>query len=1504
MDRQLKVTIKTEIKRGFADLSRQMGDLARAMKSIEQLQSSINRLADQFDRSNKIREAAKNTKALADNTKQYAGALKQVGQNPYDKLLKQVQELNAAQKAGAISVQQRAQAEIRALDQYIKKTNDLSIAQKKLRDSNGKFMSISPEARGYVNGRRPIYSEPAGPYNPYRYSSAIGPNRPPPGVNSNLYNYSIGPYQRSRRIRYSSPIGPQPFNPVNESLYGRPAGPSTATFEKFQSEQQRFSSLIERAYAENETRSNSWSRLLNKAYAENEQLDAKFSRLIQKAYTENESRDIKFSRLINGAYEENDRRNSRPPGGGSGGRGGGYGGGFGGRASGAEHESNAIAKLTESYNRFGRVLFQLQYSTLTLFSLSGIGLIMKTVDATTSLKNQLAFSAQNADQLKTNIDQVYKIANQTFAPTSAVAGVFSTIDKYRDTAHLSSDQVATITKGISGAFAASPGTAEEHAQAQYQFIQSIRSNRFGGDELRAVLEEAPGVGDILAREVGRLRGKKGPIDLRDSKHPVTRDEILKVFGDPRVVKEIYDTLAQRTRTFGDVLTLAKNRFDQYISKMETSNGLFGSLNNMLARFLQNDSAFDKFTKALEAATIAAATYATLSAGRAGVGFAKSVVGNIAGRLPFARNGFFGGMTNAEVSAMYAAANRENLSRNIVGFGGAAGRFVGGVGRGIAGAASGLRRNVIGATAAFAVDAGSALGSMGGAAAKGVADILTKASVALLDLGKAAFSVGGIISGVIVVVSLLAARFNFLLGKFGDGITIFDILGGLWSKMTVFLGNVASTLDKITGGVGSNFLGFIDKMLKKLIGAVKNDDDIRSKEMHRAYGLDFKTLASNTNFHAGGKLMINGKLQDVYTKTDANGDLVKGVLDKGKNVNGQVIGRVDAPKLFVYDAKSGRLVDTKQLAKPVDYLPTAQGHQYGTSEKAPGKPTRWDRFLLNLQNQAVEDSQLENAPEQMREIVKKNMDTWRQAANALGVKVRDLMNANTGALGEAHDKVAAALQVIDRYDIATATKKFFKTIDDKLANYQGAATEAGMRSNDAAIYKRKQDIMLSFLDGSPLLKSVTDEQKQSLKDEIIAGGSERVLLGGTDGSAPKTRLDRLKAMLPQASRDKLDDTLADAQDSFYREQHNATQNNLQIQKQQLIFNDQINASYGRRRDLVQAQTEIEARYFAQNKTRTFEQEADMEAEIKAAGDLFDQQTRYLQDWRKGAHEAFAQYIDDAKNTSKQTADLFNHAFSSIEQMFDDFIDTGRMNWKNFLLGMLQDFAKMEFRRNILSPLFKDVDALIPGKQDNSGNPIAEVTALLGEDSSSGNQSPGNALTQLAQNNPFTSMFKGFGSMFTNMFSGITGMLKNIMGPLMQGIGSIGSGIGSFIASILHSGGIAGEGSAKRAVPIGVFRNAVRYHTGGVAGLAPDEVPAILRKGERVLTSAQQAGMKHGSAAIHFNPQIEINYQAGDSNQSKSDAQEMGDSINSTMETKWQQLLLKESRPGGKLYGVLR
>jgi hypothetical protein len=99
-----------------------------------------------------------------------------------------------------------------------------------------------------------------------------------------------------------------------------------------------------------------------------------------------------------------------------------------------------------------------------------------------------------------------------------------------------------------------------------------------------------------------------------------------------------------------------------------------------------------------------------------------------------------------------------------------------------------------------------------------------------------------------------------------------------------------------------------------------------------------------------------------------------------------------------------------------------------------------------------------------------------------------------------------------------------------------------------------------------------------------------------------------------------------------------------------------------------------------------------------------------------------------------------------------------------------------------------------------------------------------------------------------------ILKQI-NSLFPGLGGVGvaaegatagaaAGGGGFFSSILgafaHSGGIVGGagvggGNMSRSMPMAAFMNAPRYHAGGMAGFAPNEVATVLQRNEEVLTT---------------------------------------------------------------------
>ncbi|ATX64603.1 phage tail tape measure C-terminal domain-containing protein [Roseinatronobacter bogoriensis] len=81
---------------------------------------------------------------------------------------------------------------------------------------------------------------------------------------------------------------------------------------------------------------------------------------------------------------------------------------------------------------------------------------------------------------------------------------------------------------------------------------------------------------------------------------------------------------------------------------------------------------------------------------------------------------------------------------------------------------------------------------------------------------------------------------------------------------------------------------------------------------------------------------------------------------------------------------------------------------------------------------------------------------------------------------------------------------------------------------------------------------------------------------------------------------------------------------------------------------------------------------------------------------------------------------------------------------------------------------------------------------------------------------------------------------ILGPLAGLLSGVLGGAGGLFANIFHAGGVVGGPAPARMVPAMAFAGAPRMHSGGWAGLKPDEVPAILQRGERVLSRREAAG----------------------------------------------------------------
>lgn len=101
-----------------------------------------------------------------------------------------------------------------------------------------------------------------------------------------------------------------------------------------------------------------------------------------------------------------------------------------------------------------------------------------------------------------------------------------------------------------------------------------------------------------------------------------------------------------------------------------------------------------------------------------------------------------------------------------------------------------------------------------------------------------------------------------------------------------------------------------------------------------------------------------------------------------------------------------------------------------------------------------------------------------------------------------------------------------------------------------------------------------------------------------------------------------------------------------------------------------------------------------------------------------------------------------------------------------------------------------------------------------------------------------------SIFDQLFGGEGGIARYLFGAF----GSSGADSAYAVGKVYHTGGRVGSGGTSRRVPASVFAGAPRMHRGGLAG---DEVPAILQRGEMVIPRGMAARGASGFGKVTVN-----------------------------------------------------
>ncbi len=190
----------------------------------------------------------------------------------------------------------------------------------------------------------------------------------------------------------------------------------------------------------------------------------------------------------------------------------------------------------------------------------------------------------------------------------------------------------------------------------------------------------------------------------------------------------------------------------------------------------------------------------------------------------------------------------------------------------------------------------------------------------------------------------------------------------------------------------------------------------------------------------------------------------------------------------------------------------------------------------------------------------------------------------------------------------------------------------------------------------------------------------------------------------------------------------------------------------------------------------EEEERRKKAIEAAEEEAERRLRASRRWQDGAIRGLKDYGEAATDAGQRAEDAVGDGAKRMEDALVEFARTGKLSVSDLADHIIAEMARAAIRQNITGPLAS-----------------------------------------------------GFGSMLGNLFGGGNALADSGVGFDNPG------GVGPHDFRLFHAGGIVGApGGTRRAVPPAIFAQARRWHAGGVVGLRGGEEPAILERGEEVLT----------------------------------------------------------------------
>lgn len=405
-----------------------------------------------------------------------------------------------------------------------------------------------------------------------------------------------------------------------------------------------------------------------------------------------------------------------------------------------------------------------------------------------------------------------------------------------------------------------------------------------------------------------------------------------------------------------------------------------------------------------------------------------------------------------------------------------------------------------------------------------------------------------------------------------------------------------------------------------------------------------------------------------------------VKNSVSGVYNQIKSRLSAsPELFKLQHLQSQLDDAREIGDPALIS--------GLEDQVQLAQATVD--TQNKKNEAVgqelrEKKELVSADAKWHDFTKKNMSD--QARLAKDIADARKLGVEAGRSQAEIDKEVTNLQA--KYDKSQAKPKAYTEDAGMKALDQARQQYAVLQQQSALIGAQKGEVDKLGAAGQALVK--WEQELADIKGKKTLTADQKSLLANQElitaqlkKNAALERGNQLKKISTEETRKLL-----------------AFQENLnsQLAKAQTGLDNSL-AGMGmgdQQRARLQEQLSIQQQYQTQmdnllqqrNEGRIsqslYEQESEalrqaLERRLAMQGQYYVEVDRMQSDWSVGASSAFQTYAEQAANVAGQTRELFTRAFSNMEDAVVNFVKTGKLSFKDFANGVIEDLIRIQVRQ---------------------------------------------------------------------------------------------------------------------------------------------------------------------------------------------------------------------------------